>query len=879
MHWRSAFQSAPFVSKSIPPWRGSISGEACSVIVPFSDVSYHDKLQRLLGSIRDQQTLQGVRVDMVLMWLAEESSPGTEADEEKLLKLADEFGARLFKGVKKYSHFPLCCARNAGAAQARTNRLIFVDADMVLDPEALCRTLAVSNNHAVAIYTADLAKGVVCNKVGDVRKVVQGQRVGAGCYGGYLCVPRKAFDEVGGYDEAYDGAWGAEDADFVDRGVEWGRTSGLGLANLSVEAGIVNAHPWHEAKDCIGDGTYANRVTYAQVSMIVVKNSKIEVKLLTSLVQRTSAQVELQEEPRSGISFIVHASSEKYCERLQRCLKSIRSQVGVCQDDIEIILAVVPKVSENIDLDALKDIAAPFNTRVIYYPVDVPAYSSSIGRNVGARFARKGLLCIVDADTVLDVELLKLALDMLGAPAARRFVVGMTAYLEQQECEALYAVSGVEEFRRIVAGRRIMGGGDGGFVLVRCEDFEAINGYDEDFVGYGCQDNDFVNRLSHFGRTRVVLNDSVVRVAHQWHPRREWDIGELYSENRKRFFGTERPIKTVNKYSANVLPSHEVTRVYRSGTTKPRVLCISDVIGWAFDQNLHDLEEYLRDKFDFEHWYVAEWHCGRMPIPDMAQFDVIFCPFHMWGIEHLLPLDRTVGSLRSSWMFPNNRRAPQQEEFAVVSRFRAFHFVNKRNYNEYKDSCHNAVYLTNPVNMHRFPKPTKIRGCVVASWNGNAGHSDGCGTEVKGFRTILLPTCSTTGIDFKYAEYTTCRRLPVEMPGFYLQSNVALCASLYEGGSSSVMEAMASGLALVATDVGNHREMHESMLARCGDSGIMLVERNIGAFVEALEKLKRDPDRIVEMGRLNREEIMLNWSWDAWKDRFVEFLMMALEER
>ncbi len=39
-------------------------------------------------------------------------------------------------------------------------------------------------------------------------------------------------------------------------------------------------------------------------------------------------------------------------------------------------------------------------------------------------------------------------------------------------------------------------------------------------------------------------------------------------------------------------------------TVKPKVLLTCDVPGWAFDVNLRDMAEYLKDDFDFEHWYV-----------------------------------------------------------------------------------------------------------------------------------------------------------------------------------------------------------------------------------------------------------------------------------
>ena len=56
----------------------------------------------------------------------------------------------------------------------------------------------------------------------------------------------------------------------------------------------------------------------------------------------------------------------------------------------------------------------------------------------------------------------------------------------------------------------------GNFALARSE-FERVNGFDENFVGWGCEDDDFGRRLKACGiRTISVLNRTCVY--HLWHP-------------------------------------------------------------------------------------------------------------------------------------------------------------------------------------------------------------------------------------------------------------------------------------------------------------------------------------------------------------------------
>ena len=304
-----------------------------------------------------------------------------------------------------------------------------------------------------------------------------------------------------------------------------------------------------------------------------------------------------------------------------------------------------------------------------------------------------------------------------------------------------------------------------------------------------------------------------------------------------------------------------------------RVLAISDVRGWAFDQNMRDMAEALGDFADVEHFYISDYKADGAA-PDWDAYDVVFNVYHRNPLEP--PWSKTAGSLRGTWFSPQRPVPPGPKEVAVVNRHGAFHVCTAKTYMQLRPHCPQVWYLTNPVNMRRFPQATEIEGEIIAQWNGNAGHdSAGGGRDVKGFRSIIQPAAEAAEIPLVYAEYSENRLPPEAMPDYYRQANVALCASLYEGASNSVMEAMAAGLAVIATDVGNHAEMQHSQLLRFGETGIWLVERSAAAFVEALRRLRADPARAVEMGRVNRRSIEADWSWERWADWYRQFLKVA----
>ena len=320
-------------------------------------------------------------------------------------------------------------------------------------------------------------------------------------------------------------------------------------------------------------------------------------------------------------------------------------------------------------------------------------------------------------------------------------------------------------------------------------------------------------------------------------------------------------------------------RTLRSRTVagqKPRVILVSDVRGWAFDQNMHDLAEYLEDDFEFSHFYVCDWfEKGERPRWD--EYDLVFECFHRNPYLGL-PKDRTIGALRSQFFNPEKKAPPTKEDIAQVNSYAAFQFAAKRNFDEVAGDCPHAVYLTNPINMRRFEGELEVKNEIIASWNGNAKHSSE-GRFIKHFYDIIEPACKAADVKLVAAEYDTFdgpyrRRTLFEMPEFYRQANVALCASEYEAASNSTMESMASGLALLATDVGNHREMRDAQIAAYGDTGIVLVERSVEAFVDALRALT--PKRAAEMGKINRQSIKDRWSWEIWAPKYREVFAEVL---
>ena len=90
---------------------------------------------------------------------------------------------------------------------------------------------------------------------------------------------------------------------------------------------------------------------------------------------------------------------------------------------------------------------------------------------------------------------------------------------------------------------------------------------------------------------------------------------------------------------------------------------------------------------------------------------------------------------------------------------------------------------------------------------------------------------------------------PVKDPGTYLElADIALLVSHQEGFSNAILEAMAHGLPLIASDVGGNAEavIH-------GETGVLFPPEDTGALAEAIRFLIDSPEIRQSMGERGRE--------------------------
>lgn len=102
-------------------------------------------------------------------------------------------------------------------------------------------------------------------------------------------------------------------------------------------------------------------------------------------------------------------------------------------------------------------------------------------------------------------------------------------------------------------------------------------------------------------------------------------------------------------------------------------------------------------------------------------------------------------------------------------------------------------------------------------------------------------------------------------------SDVFVLPSLNEGMSNSLLEAMASGLAIIATDVGGTKELVDD------SNGIVVEKEKSNDILEALNMLYEDRDLLESMGKSSRRKAE-SMNWKSMANEYVKLYKYCLDD-
>jgi len=338
------------------------------------------------------------------------------------------------------------------------------------------------------------------------------------------------------------------------------------------------------------------------------------------------------------------------------------------------------------------------------------------------------------------------------------------------------------------------------------------------------------------------------------------------------------------------------------GGSRPRILLVADVSGWAFSNIAHQIRKYCSREFDIEVTASHELeNFGQIALlaqkADLIHFfwradirSLFASPVRQyannigfkeasWMLDHVLA-KRCTTSIYDHLHLDDNGVAwlrPVLEDF--VDAYTVSSLKLDSIYRRLFPSAPPRLVAQDGVDLGLFTPTNRSAqwsgsGPLVLGWVGNskwAAELD----DFKGLHTIIEPAVrklraeglpiETNWCD-KHVKYTPHRL----MPDYYRSIDLLLCASKIEGTPNPVLEAMASGVPVISTNVGIVPEAFGPL-----QRNFILENRSVDDIVGAIRTMHQDRDIMRQCAEENMRSIR-EWSWSIRIEAFRIFFREVL---
>ena len=280
--------------------------------------------------------------------------------------------------------------------------------------------------------------------------------------------------------------------------------------------------------------------------------------------------------------------------------------------------------------------------------------------------------------------------------------------------------------------------------------------------------------------------------------------------------------------------------------SRPRVLVMADVPGWAWDWKARAYRQYLSDAFDVVVAYRAGYYAE--PIPASFSSFALVHTFEFPQVD-LVPLDypgKLVTGL-TAHVWPT--WGPERVQ-VWADRAAALH-GNSRLLVQEIQRFHPRVYYTpNGIDPQLFrrlrPRESPpIVACHVGKPNPRKGAH------------LIEAACRLVGVPLALNQRRVWEALSrQEMVDLYQDVWVQVTCSSKDGTPGPMLESAACENALLSNPIGNMPELLED-----GVNGFVH-DQSIEAMAEKLAWCRDHPKDTEEMGRAARKTILSGWTWE-----------------
>ena len=308
-----------------------------------------------------------------------------------------------------------------------------------------------------------------------------------------------------------------------------------------------------------------------------------------------------------------------------------------------------------------------------------------------------------------------------------------------------------------------------------------------------------------------------------------------------------------------------------------RVLLVCDRPNWAYDAIARALAKYnCSDDLELTVFHLKG--CEKELKRQRRRYDGFFVlGWQLLDAASFLDPSRTLTGIHSHHSFDGRRTQPDvsvpppQRLIDILAAQRGVNAVSRRLADLFTTSgLASVVYTPNGVDTELFRPTLEIStdGPLRIGFSGSKKHD-----WRKGVSEFIAPAAEVVGVELQVAMPVEGKYVPQqEMPEFYNNVDVYVCASSSEGFSLSVLEAAASGRPIVSTRVGGSEDLIED-----GVNGF-LVDRDVEAIREKLVLLRDNRELVRRMGAESRRIVEQRWSWQLRAPAWHDFIRSKLGE-
>ena len=160
---------------------------------------------------------------------------------------------------------------------------------------------------------------------------------------------------------------------------------------------------------------------------------------------------------------------------------------------------------------------------------------------------------------------------------------------------------------------------------------------------------------------------------------------------------------------------------------------------------------------------------------------------------------------------------------------------------------------------------------IKIGWCGNSKFTDENDDDLKGLNKIIKPAIEELieegyNIELDIADKNIKEIPHIEMPQYYNDIDIYVCASRTEGTPNPILEAMACGVPIISTDVGIVSEVFGVQQKN------FIIERYCSDLKEKISEMLVQRNKMEKLSKENLKQIQ-EWSWNKKSNEYKEFFV------